>query len=49
MDENTPQESRRLNEERALAAVEFFGPLIAMRPPFSVVFTVRASPPAAEG
>jgi hypothetical protein len=49
MDEDTPQETRRLNEEMALAAVEFLGAIIAMYPPFSVVFTVCASMMAAEG
>jgi hypothetical protein len=49
MDEDTHEETRRLNEEMALTAVEFLGPVIAMRPPFSVVFTVWASMMAAEG
>jgi hypothetical protein len=49
VDEDTHQETRRVNEEMALAAVEFFGAIVAMRPPFSVVFTVCASMIAAEG
>ena len=49
MDKDTQQETRRLNEEMALAAVEFFGTVIAVAPPFSVVFTVWASMMAAEG
>jgi hypothetical protein len=49
MDEDTPQETRRLNEEMALAAGELLGAIIAMRPPVSVVFTVCASMIAAEG
>jgi hypothetical protein len=49
MDEDTPQETRRLNEEMALAAVAFLRTVIAMDPPLSVVFTVCASMTAAEG
>jgi hypothetical protein len=49
VDEDTQEETRRVNEEMALAAVEFLGAIIAMRPPFSVVFTVWASMMAAEG
>jgi hypothetical protein len=49
MDEDTQEETRRLNEEMALAAVEFLGAIIAVDPPFSVVFTVYASMMAAEG
>ncbi len=49
MDEDTQQETRCVNEEMALAAVEFFGAVVAARPPFSVVFTVCASIIAAEG
>jgi hypothetical protein len=49
VDEDTPQETRRVNEEMALAAVEFLGAILPMRPPFSVVFTVWASMMAAEG
>ena len=49
MDEDTQEETRRVNEEMALAAVEFLGPVIAVDPPFSVVFTVCASMMAAEG
>jgi hypothetical protein len=49
MDEDTQQETRRVNEEMALAAVEFLRAVIAMDPPFSVVFTVCASIIAAEG
>jgi hypothetical protein len=40
MDEDTHEETRRLNEEIACTAVEFFGAVIAVRPPCSVVFTV---------
>jgi hypothetical protein len=40
VDRDTPQETRRLNEEMALAAIAFLGTIMAMRPPFSVVFTV---------
>jgi hypothetical protein len=49
MDEDTQQETRRVHEEMALAAVEFFGAVIAVGPPCSVVFTVCASMMAAEG
>ena len=49
VDQDTQEETRRLNEEMALAAVEFFGAIVAVRPPFSVVFTVCASTMAAEG
>jgi hypothetical protein len=40
VDRDTPQKTRRLNEEMALAAIAFLGTIMAMRPPFSVVFTV---------
>ena len=49
MDEDMQQETRRFHEEMACAAVEFFGAIIAVRPPFSVVFTVWASMIAADG
>jgi hypothetical protein len=49
VDEDTPHETRRLNEEMALAAVELLGAIIAVGPPCSVVFTVCASMMAAEG
>ena len=49
MDEDTPEETRRLNEEMALAAMEFLDAVMAMRPSFAVVFTVWASRTAAEG
>jgi hypothetical protein len=49
MDEDTQQETRRLNEEMTCAAVELLRPVIAVGPPFSVVFTVWASMIAAEG
>jgi hypothetical protein len=49
MDEDTQQETRRVNEEMALAAINFLGAVIAMAPPFSVVFTVWASMIAADG
>lgn len=32
--EDTPQETRRLNEEMPLAAMKFLGPIIAMAPLF---------------
>jgi hypothetical protein len=41
MDEDAQQETRRVNEEMALAAVEFLRAVIAMDPPVSVVFTDR--------
>ena len=40
VDQDTQEETRRLNEEMALAAIAFLGTIMAMRPPFSVVFTV---------
>jgi hypothetical protein len=49
MDADAPEETRRLNEKMALAAVEFFGTIIARRPPLSVVFTVWAAMTAADG
>jgi hypothetical protein len=49
MDEDTPQETRRLNEEMALATVECLGAIVAVAPPFAVVLTVWASMMAAEG
>jgi hypothetical protein len=49
MDEDTQQETRRINEEMALAAVKFFRAVIAVDPPVSVVFTVCASMMAPEG
>jgi hypothetical protein len=49
MDEDTPQETRRLTEEVALAPIELLRALIAMGPPVSVVFTVCVSMMAAEG
>jgi hypothetical protein len=49
MDEDPLPETRHLTEAMALAAVEWFGTLISMRPPVAVVFTVWASMPAAEG
>jgi hypothetical protein len=49
MDEDKQQETRRINEEMALAALEFFGAIISVDPPFAVVFTVCASMMAAEG
>jgi hypothetical protein len=47
MDEDTPQETRRVNE--ALAAIASFGAVVAVCPPLSVVCTVCASIIAAEG
>jgi len=47
--EDTPQESRRLDEEMALAAVALLRASIAVGPPVSVVFTVGASIMAADG
>jgi hypothetical protein len=49
VDKGAQEETRRINEEMALAAIEFLGAIIAMRPPFSVVFTVWASMTAADG
>jgi hypothetical protein len=49
VDEDTQEETRRVNEAMALAAVEFFGAIVAVRPPVSVVFIVWASMMAAEG
>jgi hypothetical protein len=49
MDEDTQQETRRIHEAMALAAVEFLRAIIAVGPPFSVVLTVCASMLAAEG
>jgi hypothetical protein len=49
MDEDTQEETRRLNEEMTLAAMEFLGTIIAVDPPCSVVLTVWAAIMAAEG
>ena len=49
MDEDTHEETRRLNEGMALAPIELLRAVIPMRPPLSVVFTVWASMMAAEG
>ena len=49
VDEDTHEETRRVNEEMALAAVKFLRPIVAVGPPFSVVFTVCASMMAADG
>jgi hypothetical protein len=49
VDEDTQEETRRINEEMTLAPIELLRAIIAMRPPFSVVFTVWASMMAAEG
>jgi hypothetical protein len=49
VDEDTQEETRRLNEEMALAPIELLRTVIAMDPPFSVVLTVCASMMAAEG
>ncbi len=49
MDEDTQQETRRLNEEMALAPIELLRAVIPMRPPCAVVFTVCASMMAADG
>jgi hypothetical protein len=49
MDDDTQEESRRLNEEMACAAVALLPPIVAVRPPFPVVFTVWASMMAADG
>jgi hypothetical protein len=49
MDEDTQQETRRLNEEMALAAIELLCAIIGVGSPFLVVFTVYASIIAAEG
>jgi hypothetical protein len=49
VDQDTQEETRRINEEMALAPADLLGPIIAMRPPFSVVFTDWASRMAADG
>jgi hypothetical protein len=49
VDEDMPEETRRLNEEMALAPIELLRTVIAVGPPFSVVLTVCASMMAAEG
>jgi hypothetical protein len=49
VDQDAQQETRRINEEMALAAIEFLRAIIPVGPPFSVVFTVCASIIAAEG
>jgi hypothetical protein len=49
MDEDTQQETRRINEEMTFAAIEFLRAVITVDPPFSVVFTVCASIIAADG
>jgi hypothetical protein len=49
VDKDTQEETRRLHEEMALAPADLLGPIIAMRPPFAVVFTDWASMTAADG
>jgi hypothetical protein len=49
MDDDTPQATRRLNEEMTRAPIERLGAVIAVRPPVAVVFTAWASMMAAEG
>jgi hypothetical protein len=49
VDKDTQQETRRINEEMAFAAIDFLRAVIAVDPPFSAVFTVCASMMAAEG
>jgi hypothetical protein len=49
VDQDTQEETRRLNEEMTFAAIEFLPPIVAVDPAFSVVFTVWASMTAAEG
>jgi hypothetical protein len=49
MDEDTPQETRRLNEAMTFAAIELLRAVITVDPPFSVVFTVCASIIAPDG
>jgi hypothetical protein len=49
MDEDAPQETRRINEAMALAAIELLRAIIAVSPPVSLVLTVRASMTAPEG
>jgi hypothetical protein len=49
MDEDTPEETRRLNEARALAPIELLRAVIAMASPVAVVLTVSASRIVAEG
>jgi hypothetical protein len=49
VDQDAQAETRRLNAEMAFAAGECLPPIIAMAPPFSVVFTGWASRTAAEG
>jgi hypothetical protein len=49
VDEDTPQETHRVHEAVARAAVEFRRPIRPMRPPVHVVFTAWAALRAAEG
>jgi hypothetical protein len=49
VDQDAQEETRRLNEEMACAALELLPPIVAVDPPVSVVFTVGASMIAAEG
>jgi hypothetical protein len=46
---DTQQETRRINEDVAFAAADLLRPVLAMGPPFSVVFTDCESMIAAEG
>jgi hypothetical protein len=48
MDEDAQEETRRIHEEMTFAAIELLRAVIAVDPPFSVVFTVCASIIAAE-
>jgi hypothetical protein len=49
MDEDTPQETRRLHEAMACAPMNFLRAVVAVAPPLSVVLTVWASIIAADG
>jgi hypothetical protein len=49
VDQDTQEETRRLDEAMACAAIEWLPPIVAVDPPCSVIFTVWAAMTAVEG
>ena len=49
MDDDAEQETGGIDPDMALAALDFFGGIVAARPPFSVVLTLWVSMMAAVG
>jgi hypothetical protein len=49
VDQDTPEETRRLHEAMACAPMELLRAVIAVGPPVAVVLTVGAAMMAAEG